>query len=77
MALTVGVQTVLESREVVIVVTGQRKALALSKAIEEGVNHLVRVILPFCNAKSSVEKSASEGEGLDRFYGCTNKKVIA
>lgn len=40
MALTVGVQTILDSREVVIVVTGQRKALALSKAIEEGVNHL-------------------------------------
>jgi glucosamine-6-phosphate deaminase len=35
MALTVGVQTVLDSREVVIVVTGQRKALALSKAIGE------------------------------------------
>ena len=41
MALTVGVGTVLDSREVVVVVTGQRKALALSKAIEEGVNHLV------------------------------------
>lgn len=41
MALTVGVATVLDSREVVVVVTGQRKALALSKAIEEGVNHLV------------------------------------
>ncbi|CDO76058.1 hypothetical protein BN946_scf184696.g10 [Trametes cinnabarina] len=40
MALTVGVATVLGSREVVVVVTGQRKALALSKAIEEGVNHL-------------------------------------
>ncbi|KZP25340.1 glucosamine-6-phosphate isomerase [Athelia psychrophila] len=40
MALTVGVATVLESREVVVVVTGLRKALALSKAIEEGVNHL-------------------------------------
>lgn len=33
MALTVGVATVLESREVVIAVTGLRKALALSKAI--------------------------------------------
>lgn len=42
MALTVGVATVLEAREVVVVVTGQRKSLALSKAIEEGVNHLVR-----------------------------------
>ncbi|TFK75478.1 glucosamine-6-phosphate isomerase [Pluteus cervinus] len=40
MALTVGVATVLDSREVVTVVTGLRKALALSKAIEEGVNHL-------------------------------------
>lgn len=56
MALTVGVKTVLDSREVVVVVTGQRKSLALSKAIgelpvtivgrgtdnltEEGVNHL-------------------------------------
>lgn len=39
MALTVGVATVLDAREVVVVVTG-RKALALSKAIEEGVNHL-------------------------------------
>ncbi len=40
MALTVGVKTVLESREVAVVVTGQRKALALSMAIEHGVNHL-------------------------------------
>jgi glucosamine-6-phosphate deaminase len=44
MALTVGVGTVLDAREVVVVVTGQRKALALSKAIEEGVNHLVRFL---------------------------------
>jgi len=40
MALTVGVATVLAAREVAVVVTGQRKSLALSKAIEEGVNHL-------------------------------------
>ncbi|KAG9119336.1 Glucosamine-6-phosphate isomerase (Glucosamine-6-phosphate deaminase) (GNPDA) (GlcN6P deaminase) [Ceratobasidium sp. 392] len=40
MDLTVGVATVLDSREVVVVVTGLRKSLALSKAIEEGVNHL-------------------------------------
>ncbi|KAG1722290.1 uncharacterized protein EDB91DRAFT_1088197 [Suillus paluster] len=33
--------TVLEAREVVVVVTGQRKSLALSKAIEDGVNHLL------------------------------------
>ncbi|KAF8629866.1 hypothetical protein AX15_003225 [Amanita polypyramis BW_CC] len=45
MALTVGVATVLDSREVVVVITGLRKALALSRAIEEGVNHLVSCIL--------------------------------
>jgi glucosamine-6-phosphate deaminase len=33
MALTVGVGTVLESREVVVIVTGQSKSLALSKAL--------------------------------------------
>ncbi|GLB37374.1 putative glucosamine-6-phosphate deaminase [Lyophyllum shimeji] len=40
MALTVGVATVMDSREVIVVVTGLRKALALSKAVEDGVNHL-------------------------------------
>jgi len=40
MALTVGVQTVLEAREVVIIITGAHKALALKKCIEEGVNHM-------------------------------------
>jgi glucosamine-6-phosphate deaminase len=40
MALTVGVQTVLDAREVVIVVTGPHKALALQKCIEGGVNHM-------------------------------------
>lgn len=38
MALTVGVATVLDSKEVVVVVTGQRKALALSKAIGKFVS---------------------------------------
>lgn len=42
MALTVGVATVLESREVVVVVTGLRKALALSKAIG-GFPYLIRI----------------------------------
>jgi glucosamine-6-phosphate deaminase len=38
-ALTVGVQTVMDAKEVMILVTGQPKALALSKCIEEGVSH--------------------------------------
>lgn len=40
MALTVGVGTVMDAREVLLLVTGPHKALALSKAIEEGINHM-------------------------------------
>ncbi|KAK4940935.1 Glucosamine-6-phosphate isomerase (Glucosamine-6-phosphate deaminase) (GNPDA) (GlcN6P deaminase), partial [Elasticomyces elasticus] len=40
MALTVGVGTVMDAREVVIIVTGAHKALALQKCIEGGVNHM-------------------------------------
>lgn len=42
-ALTVGVQTVLDSEEVLIMVDSANKALALHKAIEEGVNHMCTV----------------------------------
>eukprot|EP01117_Protostelium_nocturnum_P009684 TRINITY_DN345_c0_g1_i2.p1 TRINITY_DN345_c0_g1~~TRINITY_DN345_c0_g1_i2.p1 ORF type:complete len:263 (-),score=87.30 TRINITY_DN345_c0_g1_i2:63-851(-) len=40
MALTVGVATVMESKEVVIIITGAHKAFALYKAVEEGMNHM-------------------------------------
>lgn len=40
MALTVGVQTVLEACEVVVVVLGARKALALQRCVEQGVCHM-------------------------------------
>ncbi|KAF2761390.1 glucosamine-6-phosphate isomerase [Pseudovirgaria hyperparasitica] len=40
MALTVGVGTVLEAREVVIAITGAHKAAALQRCIEGGVNHM-------------------------------------
>lgn len=40
MALTVGVQTVLEAREIVVIVTGHEKALAVAKCVEGGVNHM-------------------------------------
>eukprot|EP00039_Didymoeca_costata_P008608 m.114120 g.114120 ORF g.114120 m.114120 type:complete len:280 (+) comp14153_c0_seq5:67-906(+) len=40
MALTVGVGTVMDAEEVVLLVTGSHKAYALSKAIEEGVSHM-------------------------------------
>jgi glucosamine-6-phosphate deaminase len=39
-ALTVGVQTVLDSEEVVVIVNGYKKAIALQKVVEEGINHM-------------------------------------
>jgi len=39
-ALTVGVGTVMDAREVIILILGSHKALALHKAIEEGINHM-------------------------------------
>jgi len=40
LALTVGVGTVTDSREVIIVVTGHNKARALMEAVEQGLNHM-------------------------------------
>jgi len=40
MALTVGVGTVMDAREVVVLITGAHKAYALYKCIEEGVSHM-------------------------------------
>ena len=39
-ALTVGVATVMDAEQVLIIVNGHNKALALHRAIEEGINHL-------------------------------------
>ena len=39
-ALTVGVGTVTDAREVILVVNGHNKARALQKIVEEGVNHM-------------------------------------
>jgi len=39
-ALTVGVGTVMDANEVLIVITGANKSYALYKAIEEGVSHM-------------------------------------
>ena len=39
-ALTVGVKTVLDAEEILILISGHNKARALSKVVEEGVNHM-------------------------------------
>lgn len=40
LALTVGVETVTDAREVVLIVSGHAKSRALQKIIEDGVNHM-------------------------------------
>jgi len=39
-ALTVGVGTIMDARQVVIIISGYSKARALQKGVEEGVNHM-------------------------------------
>jgi glucosamine-6-phosphate deaminase len=39
-AITVGVETVFNAREVVVVVNGYKKARALQKVVEEGISHI-------------------------------------
>ncbi|XP_043826388.1 glucosamine-6-phosphate isomerase 2-like [Dromiciops gliroides] len=40
LVLTVGVATIMDAREVMILITGAQKALALYMVVEEGVNHM-------------------------------------
>ena len=39
-ALTVGVGTIMDAKEVVIIINGSHKAYALAKCVEEGVSHM-------------------------------------
>ena len=75
MALTVGVKTVLDAREVVVVVTGQRKALALSMAIEHGVNHLwtLSALQTHPWALIVVDEDATAGTGT---HLCADRGVL-
>ncbi|MFK4784673.1 glucosamine-6-phosphate deaminase [Fusobacterium sp. MFO224] len=40
LALTVGVGTIMDAKEVLIIVNGENKARALRHAVEEGINHM-------------------------------------
>ncbi|MGD9898665.1 MAG: glucosamine-6-phosphate deaminase [Calditrichaceae bacterium] len=63
MALTVGVKTVLDSDQVLIIISGHPKARALAKVVEDGVNHMWTVSalqlhpkgLIVCDESSTVE----------------------
>jgi len=53
-ALTVGVGTLLDSHEVIILVSGHNKARALHHAIEQGVNHMWTVSCLQLHAKALI-----------------------
>ncbi len=53
-ALTVGVGTVLDAEEVLIIVNGHNKSRALQHAIEEGVNHMWTISALQLHAKSII-----------------------
>ncbi|KAG2231333.1 glucosamine-6-phosphate isomerase [Thamnidium elegans] len=53
-ALTVGVATVMDAREVCIIITGAHKSVALAKCIEEGVNHMWTVSAIQMHAKALI-----------------------
>lgn len=54
MALTVGVGTVMDAREVLVIITGIAKAYALYKVVEEGVNHMWTVSMVQMHPKTCI-----------------------
>lgn len=53
-ALTVGVKTVLDAKEILLVISGHAKARALAKVVEEGVNHMWTVSAMQLHPKSLI-----------------------
>ncbi len=53
-ALTVGVKTVLDAREILVIINGHTKARALAKVVEEGVNHMWTVSALQMHPKSMI-----------------------
>jgi glucosamine-6-phosphate deaminase len=54
LALTVGVGTVMDAREVLVIISGLKKAHALYNAIEQGVNHMWTVSMIQMHARSII-----------------------
>ncbi|WKC57729.1 glucosamine-6-phosphate deaminase [Borrelia sp. P9F1] len=58
-ALTVGVGTIMDSKEVLIIVNGHNKARALKHAIESGVNHMWTISALQLHAKAIIVSDES------------------
>ncbi|XP_046970901.1 glucosamine-6-phosphate isomerase isoform X2 [Vanessa cardui] len=84
-ALTVGVGTVMDAKEVMILITGVHKALALAKAVEEGVNHMWTVsafqqhaqALFVCDEDATLELRVKTVKYFKSLMGEHNKLIAA
>jgi glucosamine-6-phosphate deaminase len=82
-ALTVGVGTVMDAREVMILITGAHKAFALYKAIEEGVNHMWTVsafqqhprTLMICDEDATLELKVKTVKYFKNLWGVHSKLI--
>jgi len=82
-ALTVGVGTVMDAREVMILITGAHKAFALYKAIEEGVNHMWTVsafqqhprTIMICDEDATLELKVKTVKYFKNLWGVHSKLV--
>jgi len=82
-ALTVGVGTVMEAREVMILITGAHKAFALYKAIEEGVNHMWTVsafqqhprTIMICDEDATLELKVKTVKYFKNLWGVHSKLI--
>ena len=79
-AMTVGVGTVMDAREVVIIVTGKGKARALKAVVEEGVNHMWTLSCLQMHQKAIIvcDKDAAEdlkAETIRCFENTENKDI--
>ena len=77
-ALTVGVGTVMDAKEVMILITGAHKAFALYKTIEEGVSHMWTVsafqVWSLTQDYILSLKSPSTSE-TNKFAGCNEREL--
>ncbi|MCD6447249.1 MAG: glucosamine-6-phosphate deaminase [Candidatus Marinimicrobia bacterium] len=80
-ALTVGVATIMDAGEVIILVNGYKKARALQKVVEEGVNHMWTVSALQLHPRSMIvcdEEATMELKvGTEKYFKDIERDAIA
>jgi glucosamine-6-phosphate deaminase len=80
-ALTVGVGTIMDAREVLIIISGYSKARALQKGVEEGVNHMWTVSMLQLHRKGIIvcdEESTMELKvGTVKYFKDIEKEALS